>query len=125
MSLAHDALLEGIGIANDTLRDVFMPTYLVVTLLQPSETANEFLPVLELEDKWFFEYSAFRQQFLFKIARDDELLTQAIGEATHIALDNEIYVIAQGDTVPPMGIDVEWKLFCTRFHGQDNYSVMR
>jgi hypothetical protein len=125
MSVAHDALLEGIAIANDTLRGVFMPEDLVMTLLRADADANLYETVLTLEDGWFFEYSATRQAFRFEIARDDAAITEAMGLATHIAVHNDVYRIADGDTLPPIGTDVTWKIFAERFDTADAYAVMR
>lgn len=63
---------------------------------------------------WFFEYSAYRQNFLLEIAQDSAELTAWVNKATHISIGTDVYVISQSDTLPPKGTDFTWKLFCTR-----------
>jgi hypothetical protein len=46
----------------------------------------------------------------------------AIAEATHVQVDDDYYVIRQGDTLPPKGTDVTWKLFCDRFSSRGQFS---
>lgn len=112
---AHDDLLEGYGEALDTLAEEFMPDQ-IVTLMKVSTTTNEFEEVLVVPTKRFFEYQAYRQQFRLEIAHDDFLgITEAMAEATHVQIDEDYYVIAQADTLPPKGVDVTWKIFCERF----------
>lgn len=125
MSLAHDALLTGFGVVNSTLRGLFFPETMVLTLLKPSETTNSFDAVLELGTESIFEYSAFRQQFRLEIARDDAEITAAVTNATHVAVDDEIYSIVTPDTVAPLGFDVTWKLFCERFASASQFQVLR
>jgi hypothetical protein len=76
----------------------------------------------EIGAVWFFEYSEFRQNFLLQIAADIASLTNAIAEATHVQIDDDYYVIRQGDTLPPKGTDVTWKLFCDRFASRSQFS---
>lgn len=121
MSVAHDALQTGIGFAHDALKSVFFSSDTSVLLLKPStDTNRNFEVVHHITDKWFFEYSAFRQNFLLEIAMGDEL-TGPVNEATHIQIDDDVFVISQADTLRPKGTDVTWKLFCTRFSKGGQY----
>lgn len=111
---AHDDLLEGYAEALDTLATEFMPEQ-EVWLMKTSTTDNEFEEVLWVEQKRFFEYQAYRQQFRLEIADPDHDLDELMIEVTHVRVDDDVYVIAQADTLQPKGIDVTWKLFCERF----------
>ena len=122
MSEAHDALQVGIGIAHDTLKDVFFGANTEVLLLKPSPDANrDFEVVHQISTKWFFEYSEFRQNFLLEVALGDEL-TDPMNEATHIQVDDDVFVISKQDTLVPKGTDVTWKVYCTRFAKREHYS---
>lgn len=111
--------------ANNALRGVFMDPALTMTLLKPAEDENEYEILLELEKDWFFKWDASSQNFRFEIARDDDQLTDAMDAATHIAVDNDIYRIADGDTLPPVGIDVMWRIYAERFDGSRHFTVLR
>lgn len=95
-----------------------------LTLMKASGVYDEFDEVLELDGKWFFEYSNFRKNFLLEIADDTDALTTAIGEATHIKVDDDIYVINSGDTTGPKGTDVTWKIYCDLFERRSRYSTL-
>lgn len=111
---AHNALRKGLGVAYNVLSRQFLPDA-VITLLKASQTYGEYDDVLEIESKRFFEYSNFRQNFLLEIADTSSTLTDAIAQATHVRIDDDIYIINQGDTTAPKGTDVTWKLYCDRF----------
>jgi hypothetical protein len=123
-----------VGEVYDTLRgDVFFDASDRIYLLKASETADEFTDVCEVTGQWFFEYSEFRQALTLTIAKSYDELTSAIDEATHIRIESgrdtdarsDYYRIRTGDTVPPLGVGLEWKLYCERFETQSGYSVIR
>lgn len=118
---AHDDIQEGLAEAFDALRDEFFDTATEVSLMKVSATTNAFELIEVIYDKWFFEYSDYRQNFKLEIATGWEL-EDSIAEATHVQIDEDIYVIRNGDTIEPKGTDVTWKLFCDRFtqRGQFN-----
>lgn len=121
----HTALQKGMAKANNALRGVFFSPDLVMTLLKPAEDENEYEALLELQDSWFFKWDRFSQSFRFEISRDDDQLTDAMDAATHIAVDNDIYRISDGDTVPPVGVDVMWRIYAERFDGSRHFTVLR
>lgn len=124
MAEAHDALQTGIGFAHDVLASVFFESGTEVLFLKPSADATrDFEVVWQLSDKWFFEYSEFRQQFLLEIAVGNEL-TEYIAETTHIQIDDDVYELLRNDTLPPKGTDVTWKLFCTKYARRANYAAL-
>lgn len=124
---ASTDIREGIAEAFEALGAEFFEN-VMVTLCKSSTSANEFVDVLNIGDEigpvWIFEYSEFRQNFLLQIAADDAALTNAIAEATHVQVDNDYYVIRNGDTLPPKGTDPTWKLFCDRFTKRDQISPL-
>ncbi len=127
---AHDALRNGIATAHNVLVRQFMPGT-VVKLLAVSETYGEYDEVLTISSKWFFEYSNFRKNFLLEIADTSDALTNALGNdteqltATHVRIDDDIYVINSGDTTPPKGTDVTWKVYCDLFERKARFESMR
>lgn len=118
---AHDALQRGIGKAFDVLASQFMPNS-TATLLKVAENEDAYDTVLELDSKWFFEYSNYRKNFLLEIADDSSELTAAMAEATHVQIDGDVYQIIDGDTVPPKGVDVTWKVYCDQYEQRAQYS---
>lgn len=96
-----------------------------ITLCKVSETVDEFETVLEIEDNRFFEYSKFRKNFLLEVADDSAPLTAAMIEATHVKVDDDYYVIREGDTVPPKSTDPTWKIYCDLFDTGGQYGGPR
>jgi hypothetical protein len=121
---AHDALLEGAQTVFDTLADLFYPAGTTVTLQSQSPTTNAFTDILMLTTLWWMEYLDYRQQFRLEIARDDSTLTTAMATATHVKIASDIYEIVQADTLPPKGVDVTWKIFCTRFATRSTFEAI-
>jgi len=121
----HTALQKGLAKANNALRGVFMDPDVTITLLKPAEDENEYEALLELDSAWFLKWDGLSQRFRFEIARDDDQLTDAMDAATHIAVDNDIYRIADGDTVPPIGVDVMWRIYAERFDGSRHFTILR
>ncbi len=119
-----DILLEARREVFDTLRPLFFGSDITITLLKPSETAREFDEIEFLIDKWFFEYSNFRKNFLLEIADDGPDIAAALAEATHVAIGDEVYVIEDGDPTPPLGTDVTWKVFCNRYTRRSQYAAL-
>ena len=125
---AHTALRNGIGTAFNVLSTQFMPDT-VITLLRASENYDEFDTVLVVTSKRFFEYSNYRKNFLLEIADDSDDLTAALGNstdelsATHVQVDDDIYIIRAGDTTPPKSTDVTWKVYCDAFEQKARYQV--
>ena len=125
---AHAALQKGLGIAFTVLSQQFMPDT-VITLCKVSENYNEYDDLLDISEKRFFEFSNYRQNFLLEIADDNDTLTEAITEATHIRIvrggETAYYSIRDGDTVRPMSTDVTWKLFADLHERRGKYGDMR
>lgn len=122
MPEAHDILLDAEKIVNDTLRQLFFDSELI--LLKSSPTTNTFSDVMTISDSWWGEYGGDRQTFNLVIAIDDEVMTDAIAEATHVKVDDDIYVIRNADTLPPKGMDTSWKVFCDRFTASSQFSPL-
>lgn len=120
---AHDDLQEGYAEALDALTEEFAPEQRVI-LMKASDSNRTFVEIREIFDKRFFEYRAYRQQFQLEISDAHDLVADAIADATHVKIDDDIYVIAQGDTVPPKGTDVTWKLFCERFAAREQFAPL-
>lgn len=120
---AHDELQDGLAEAFDALSGEFLPDA-VITLLKASQTYGEYDDVLTITSKRFFEYSNFRQNFLLEIADTSSTLTDAMAEATHVKVDDDIYVIRTGDTTAPKGTDVTWKIFCDRFEDKGRWKAL-
>lgn len=117
------ALRKGLAKAFDALAAQFIPG-VTVTLLEESATANEFTEIVTIESKRFFEYSNFRKNILLQIADDSSDLTLAIQTATHVSINDEVYIIAQGDTLAPSGTNPVWQLFLERPEHRSQYATL-
>ena len=121
----HDILLDARKEVFDTLRPLFFDTATELILLKQSATANAFDEIEILYDSWWFKYSAYRQNFLLEIAKDDPNgINLSIQEATHVSIDGDVYVIRAADTLPPKGTDVTWKIYCDRFPERSQYKSL-
>jgi len=120
---AHTDIQEGLAEAFDALRDEFFDPLTEVSLMKVSATTNTFETVEVISTKWFFEYSEYRQNFKLEIAMGWEL-ADSVAEATHVQVDDDVYVIRNGDTLEPKGTDVTWKLFCDRFTQRGQFSPL-
>lgn len=120
---AETDLREGLAEAYDVLSEEFQPTA-VVKLLKPSETADTFDEIRTIYSKRFFEYSNFRKNTLLEIADNSSGLTDDMAEATHVSINTDIYVIIQGDTLPPSGTNPVWQLFLDLFERRGHYATL-
>lgn len=82
----------------------------MVKLLCVSEDSDEFETVREITENVFFEFEDNRKKVALQVAEDSQELTDDMNQATHIEIDDEIFVINAGDTIPPSMTDVTWKL---------------
>lgn len=125
----HTALQKGLAKANNALRGVFMDPDVTITLLKPADDENEYEALLELEKDWFLFGNG--RRVLFEISRDDDQLTDAMDAATHIAVDNSIFRIVDGNELsdeaisPPIGINVMWRFYADRFDGSRHFTILR
>jgi hypothetical protein len=125
MADVHATLLDARKKVFDTLRTLFFDTNTELQLLKQSTSTNQFETIEILYDSWWFEYSAFRQNFLLEIAKDDpDSINLSVQEATHVSIDGDIYVIRTADTLPPKGMDVTWKIFCDRFTERSQFKSL-
>lgn len=115
MAGLREKLTKKVGKVYTKVWDRLEPDGTTIALCKASETEDEFEAVLTIDSKRFFEYKSFREQFQLEIADDSPQLTAAMAEATHVKVDDDIYVIAKADTIPPKGVDVTWKIYCERF----------
>lgn len=121
MPVGYTALLNSRKKVFDKLTGVFYPAGTEMNLLsQAANSANNrtWNTLLSVSSSWWFEYQEYRQQFKLEIADDSQDLKDAMAQATHIQIGNDdqlIYVIVTADTVPPLGVDVTWKIYCERF----------
>jgi hypothetical protein len=120
---ATDDLQAGLGEAYDTLSQEFQPN-VTVTLLQASASADEFDSLLEVTSKRFFEYSNFRKNTLLQIADTSSDLTTAMASATHVSIDSVVYVIRNGDTLPPSGTNPVWMLYLDLFEKAQRWAPL-
>ena len=116
MAYVGDKIQAAVGQAFNAMRDVFIPSATTVKLLKQTANADTFTTIATLSDKWFFEYQAYRQQFVLQIADSSSTLTTYMATATHVQVGTDaVYVITAADTIAPTANDISWKIFCTRF----------
>jgi hypothetical protein len=108
----------------NALRDVFFPPESILKLLKISDTENDYETVDVLDRDWYLKYSEYRQAFKLSIARDYFDFIEDVRIATHVAVNDEIYVIRDGDTLPPQGSNPVWTLYCERFESKAGFSSL-
>ncbi len=122
---ASDDLRDGMAEAFDALSEEFQADA-VVTLLKVSDTDDEFTDIMVLDRKRFFEYSNYRKNTLMEIADATLELTETMGDATHVRIDNPaestVYTIIAGDTLPPSGTQPFWQIYLDLFERRDRYT---
>jgi hypothetical protein len=113
----------GIGKVFDVLRsDVFLDRTDTLTLLTASTSANEFDEFFEIESKWFYEYEdELRKSLILRIADSSDDLTTTMETATHIRINEDVYAIRRGDTLPPKGTSFMWTIFADRRASKGNF----
>jgi hypothetical protein len=102
-------LTEVVGEVFTDLADEFESGF-TVKLLRTSADYDEFDELLTLTSNVFFEYENDRKRVRVEVGRDDDELTEAMQEATHLEIADKIWEINRGDTFPPSSTDVTWKL---------------
>lgn len=121
---ASTDLREGLAEAYDTLSDEFQYG-VTVKLLKPSTDGTDaFTEIATISSKRFFEYSNFRKDFLLEIADTGTQLTSDIQAATHVKIDNDVYVIKAGDTLAPSGTNPVWQIYCDLFERSGHYAAL-
>ena len=107
---AYDAIQGGLQVAFDTLTGLTRDDT-SITLVKQAADSRTFEEVLIISDGWFWKGATTKQNALVRIARDDQELTDAMAQATHIKLGEEVFVIVTTDIIPPSGFDVMWQIF--------------
>ena len=125
MAEVHNDIQEAVGEVFDELRnDLFLDFDDELSLLKADTASNAFSEVWQIDDSWFFEYDGFNKVFRLKISDSSDDLTDAMAEATHVKINDDVYAIRRADILPPMGTNVFWKLLCDRFTDKSNYVEM-
>jgi hypothetical protein len=108
-------LIAKVGAAYDRARGRFFETGTEVEFLKSiTGAARDFETVDTLAAKWWLEYDAYRKQFTLEVAEDGSFMTDTMAAATHVRIGSAVYVISQGDTIPPSGTSVTWRIFCEK-----------
>lgn len=93
-----------------------------ISLLKASETLNEFEEIAQINSGWFLQYDD-SKNFLLEIASTDDLEFY-LDTTTHIQVGEDIYVIRRGDTEPPRGTQVTWKLYCQKYTLREQFGSL-
>lgn len=117
-----DEMIEGRRELNDALREEFMPPDSRLEFLKPSTTAREFEIVLTFYYGWFLKYNEFRQETRVELATNEVFEKEQLRTATHIKINDDVYVIAQGETIEPQGTKPYWYFFCNLFPNKAQFS---
>jgi hypothetical protein len=115
MSAAATKIRDGIGKVFDVLRSgVFLDSADTLTLIKASSSANTFSEVFEFTGKWWIEYDEHRKTPKFIIADNSDEVTEAFEEGTHFKVNDDVYVIDRGATLPPLGASMMWTVYAQR-----------
>ncbi len=104
----------------NALRKVYFPANSTLELLKISDGENDFEIIETLFADWYLKYSEYRHQFKLSVARSDAFFTDAVGEASNVRINADVYWIQKADTLPPMGTEPVWSLFCERGFSKGN-----
>lgn len=122
----RDRLPRKIGRAFDKVwRKIEGERQFTISLLKPSDVANEFITVAELEGEWFFAFTNNRQHVDLEVADTDSTLEDNVPESTHIDLGPYgVYVINKEDTITPASDEFTWKISADRFTKRGQFSSL-
>lgn len=98
----------------DTRRGLFFEENSTCYLIKRDGDAHDFSVVQKIISGWYLEYSDLRGQFELLIATDQSNFGSQIAFSDAVAVNDEVYEIAQGDSLPPNGNNLIWKLRCER-----------
>lgn len=122
MAEVHDILLEARKTVFDELRTLFFETGTELHVLSSDISLTEFNVLAMLTEGWWLRYDNFRKNFLLEVVDADDEMPFAMQTATHVRVNDEVYVIDAADVTAPMGTDVTWKIRCDRFTRRSQYS---
>jgi hypothetical protein len=115
MAEIADDIREAIGEVFDILRgDVFLDASDTMTLVKPSGTANSYSDIVEITGKWWVEYDDRRKSPKLMIADNADEIEEAMAEATHFKVNDTVYAIDKGSTIPPIGASTMWTVYGER-----------
>jgi hypothetical protein len=123
MSVITD-LIEGRKELNDALREEFMPENSRIEFLKPKENAREFETVLTFYYGWFLKYNKYRQETEVELATDEVFEKEQLRTATHLKINEDVYVITQGETIEPQGVKPYWTFYCVRDFKKTQFSAL-
>ena len=95
-----------------------------LVFLKVSDAIDSFEEVVAISDSWFLEYDNYRQKFKVEVAKNEESFNADVVTATHLKVGDDVYVISDGDTIKPKGIDFTWKFYCERFAKKSQFSSL-
>jgi hypothetical protein len=124
MAEVADTLMASRAIVFDTLRTLFFDTDTVEFLKPTTDATRDFDNVDYLDTGWLLKYNNFRNNFLLEVAGPSAWMQTVMETATHIKIDDDIYVISRKDTIPPKGMDVTWKVYCERFTKRTQFGAI-
>jgi hypothetical protein len=108
----------------DALRKAFFPKDSLLKLLKVSETTNDFDEIDILASGWYLKYSETRQAFRLMIARNDYGFNEDMLSVTHVDINDDVYTVAQADTIVAQGEDPVWTFFCERFMKRSQFKSL-
>lgn len=115
-------LIEAKREVNDALLEEFMPENSVLLFLKPSTSAREFETLLTYTGGWFLKYNKFRQETEVELATNVTAEKQKLRTATHLKINDDVYVITQGETIEPQGVKPYWTFYCVRYFNQAQFN---
>ena len=115
MAEVSDILMRARQTVYDTLRPLFFEKDTQLEFLKSADATRNFETVDSLTGGWWLKYDNYRQTFLLEVAGPTLWMQTVMETATHVKIDDDVYVISRKDTLPPKGTDVTWKIFCQRF----------
>lgn len=102
---------DAIATVNDELRTLFMPDNSTLLLLKPNDTTDTFDTITTVSGAWLAEYQEYRNQMRIEVSNITSEFKAFAIQATHLKVNDDVYMISQGDTITPQGFDPFWVFF--------------
>lgn len=110
-------LLEGYREIKKYIPGIHKAEFLII-----DNVTGEYAVEITFHDGWYLGYSEFRQSFYLTLVTDEVFEREKIVTATHLRINEDVYVINQADSIVPMETNPSYKFFCQRFDSSSNWS---
>lgn len=113
MATTEDSIRKARGLKFNAYRRVYLPGA-TLELLTISDETTGYTTIATLDADWYLKFAEYRNPLKLQIAKDVDF-GYLIRPATHVRVLDIVYTIEKADTVPPLGENPVWTVFCRKF----------